>query len=152
MARRSQYEALVQPRLVEIAAWCRDGLTMDQVAANLGVGESTLYSYRNRYPEFQEALKVSREIADIQVENALYREAVGYHYTEEMVTNAGEVVTVRKFARPSTTAQIFWLKNRKPANWRDKQELQHSGTISLADVLQQAWERIEEDAETTPEN
>ena len=63
-------------------------------------------------------------MADAQVFNALHQSAVGFHYLEETVTNAGEVVTVRKYSKPNVTAQVFWLKNRIPEEWRDKQEIE----------------------------
>lgn len=143
---RSKYETHVRPKLILVEAWCRDGLTFEQVAEKLGVAQSTLHTYRDKYPEFSESLKRGREVADVEVENALFREATGYHYDEDMVTNQGEVVSVSKFARPSTTAQIFWLKNRRPDKWRDKRDVEHSGTVSLADVLTEAWQ--EEDGDT----
>ena len=33
---------------------------------------------------------------------------------------------------PDTTAQIFWLKNRKPQDWRDKQIVQHDGQVKVS--------------------
>ena len=82
-----------------------------------------------KYSEISESLKSNKEIADIAVENALYKRAIGYQYTET-TKEAGKVVkTVVKEVAPDTTAQIFWLKNRQPERWRDKQEVQHSGRI-----------------------
>ena len=70
-----------------------------------------------------QALKKGKEVVDRQVENALFKTATGFYYDEETVTNQGEVVTVRKYSKPNTTAQIYWLKNRKREVWTDKQEL-----------------------------
>lgn len=75
-----------------------------------------------------QVLKESKEIADRQVENALHKTALGFYYEEDMVTNQGDVVRVKKYSKPNTTAQIFWLKNRKPADWRDKQEIEQTNT------------------------
>lgn len=77
-----------------------------------------------KYPEFSEALKDGKEVADAQVVNALHRSAVGYYYSEETVTNTGQVVSVRKYSKPNITAGIFWVKNRVPEDWRDKQEIE----------------------------
>lgn len=74
--------------------------------------------------DFSDALKQGKEVVDRQVENALFKNAVGFMYEEETVTNAGEVVTVKKYSKPNITAQIFWLKNRKMKEWRDKQEVE----------------------------
>lgn len=137
MARK--YETHVAPKLAVIEGWARDGLTLDQIASNLGISKTTLIKYRDQHPELLTALKSGKDQADVQVENALFREATGYHYFEETVTNKGEVVRVQRYARPSVTAQIFWLKNRRPDKWRDKQEHKHEVTQSLADVLMEAW-------------
>lgn len=109
-------------KLILVEGWARDGLTDDQIAEKLGVGRTTLYKWKREKPDFANALKKGKEVVDREVENALLRAALGYEYEEETVTNKGEVVTVRKYQPPNTTAAIFWLKNRKPQEWRDKQE------------------------------
>jgi hypothetical protein len=91
-----------------------------------------LENYKRDHLEFLEALKRGKEVVDITVENALYKKAIGYTYeevTREPIKDpeTGEYrleVTkiVKKEVQPDTTAQIFWLKNRKPAEWRDKHE------------------------------
>jgi len=115
-----------------IEAWARDGLTIEQIADNLGVAASSMYEYQKEYPELVEALKNGREVIDVMVENALLKAALGYDYTEEELNKStGEPVELRKVAHPNTTALIFWLKNRKPAQWRDKQEIEHSGEAGV---------------------
>ena len=139
MARRGKYkEWLTEEGLLRIEAWCRDGLTKEQVAHNMGISMSTLCEWQNRFSEFSEALKKGREVADILVENAMFKRAVGYEY-EEVTTEIrkipykkkdgtwGErdqkhVKKTTKMVIPDTTAQIFWLKNRKPDTWRDRQD------------------------------
>lgn len=111
-----------------IEGWARDGLTEEQIANNIGISRSTLNEWKKKFSDISDTLKQSKEIADRQVENALHKTALGFYYEEDMVTNQGEVVTVRKYSKPNTTAQIFWLKNRKPANWRDKQEIEQTNT------------------------
>lgn len=128
--RPSKYESHVQPKLLLIEAWTRDGLTLDQVADNLGIAKSTLCDYKNKYAELSNALKNGREVIDSMVENALLKAALGYEYEEDQATAQG-VCNVKKMAHPNTTALIFWLKNRKPKEWRDKQELEHSGDINF---------------------
>ena len=141
MARPSKYDSHVRPKLNLVEAWARDGLTDEQIAHNLGIGTATYYEYKNKYPEFAEALKNGKDDIDVEVENALLKRAMGYEYeevTKEPLYNpvTGEpildengdpkiVVTkvVKKFVNPDTTAQIFWLKNRRPQAWRDKQEV-----------------------------
>ena len=103
----------------------------------MGITEQTLNVWKKKYPSLFESLKRGKEVVDRHVENALYNNAIGYHYTEQQVTNSGEVVTVEKYAKPHTTAQIFWLKNRKPNVWRDKTEqaIEHSGQVIFEDDL-----------------
>jgi hypothetical protein len=126
--RPSKYESNVKPKLLLIEAWCRDGLTDADICKNIDVHVGTFCEYKNKYPELREALKRSKEAADILVENMLYKRAMGYEFTEvtEELTENGMVETkrVKKQMAPDTTAQIFWLKNRRPREWRDKQEVE----------------------------
>ena len=81
-------------------------------------------------------MEKEKEVVDIEVENALLKRALGYEYIEERVESGKDgnkkfikTVQVTKHVPPDTTALIFWLKNRRPKNWRDKQQLEHSGSI-----------------------
>lgn len=144
---KGKYASHVQPKLALIEGWLRQGLTLDDVAHNLGISPVTLFKYRDAHPELSEALKNGKEVADIVVENALYRNATGFYFKEEAVTHNGHVVTIERYQPPNNTAIIFWLKNRKPAQWRDKQEVTHEVTESLADVLAKAWAKKSHDGE-----
>lgn len=123
MARKSKYDTHVKPYLDEIQGWAMSGITDEQIADNLGVAASTLYEYKKKYPEFSEALKKGKDIADAQVVNALFKLATGFSYSEETTTAIGEVVSIQRYSKPNTTAAIFWLKNRQPDKWRDKSEV-----------------------------
>lgn len=132
MARKGKYhDWITEEGLLLIEGWARDGLIDEQIAHNMGIKRQTLYEWKKRYPDISDALKKGKEVVDRQVENALLKNALGYEYEEETVTNKGDVVTIRKYQHPNTTAQIFWLKNRKPQDWRDKQEVDHQGDMSL---------------------
>lgn len=123
----AKYEQWINPEgLARIGGWARDGLTNIDIAHNIGISHETFNVWRKKYPDFAETLKESRDVADRRVENALYKAATGYHYKEETVTNTGKVVTVEKYSKPNTTAMIFWLKNRKREEWRDKQEIEQT--------------------------
>ena len=117
-------EWLTEEGLLLIQGWARDGLIDEQIAKNMGVAYSTFKEWKKKYSAFSDSLKQGKEVVDRQVENALFKNAVGFMYEEEAVTNAGEVVTVKKYSKPNITAQIFWLKNRKLKEWRDKQEVE----------------------------
>lgn len=79
---RSKYESHVCGRLYEISKWARDGCIDDEIAKRLGVALSTFYVYKKRYSEFSESLKKGKEIADYEVEDALFKRARGYEYEE----------------------------------------------------------------------
>lgn len=117
-------EGTLENKLLLVEAWARDGLTQQQIADNLDISIDRLIDYKKKYVEFFEALKKGKEIADIQVENALYKRAIGYTITleEEKLDRDGCVHTLKKDVHipPDTTAQIYWLKNRKPNVWKDK--------------------------------
>ena len=144
----------VKEKLIQVEAWCRDGLTEEQIAHNLGIGVSTLSKYKVEHVEIVEALKRGKEVIDIQVENSLLKKAMGYSYNEktfEKIWNdklnkyiTVNTKTVAKEVQPDTTAQIFWLKNRKPAEWRDKQEISAVNTNINTDISDLPPEALEE--------
>lgn len=128
--RASINDWLTKENLLRIQGWARDGLTNDQIAKNMGITERTLYKWQRRDNQIRQVLNVGKDVADREVENALFKSALGYDYEEETVTNQGDVVTVKKHKSPNTTAQIFWLKNRKPREWRDKRDVAYEGEIN----------------------
>lgn len=136
MAKGKFEEWLTPEGLIKIEGWARDGLTNEQIAYNIGIRDKTLYEWKNKYSEISEALKKGKEVIDRHVENALLKRALGYEFdevTSELIQ--GELIetkVVRKQVAPDVTAQIFWLKNRKPREWRDKQEIEHSGGVTNA--------------------
>lgn len=134
MARKSKYDTHVKPYLDEIQGWAMSGLTDEQIADNLGIAASTLYEYKKKYPEFSEALKKGKDIADAQVVNALFKTATGFTYYEDIATATGDVVQAQRYAKPNTTAQIFWLKNRQPDRWRDKTEVKAEVTVPTINI------------------
>src|SRR5690349_2077630 len=130
MGRPKKWDELDMPnKLILVEGWARDGLTDEQVSHNLGISTTLLYEWKNEYSEFADALKKGKEISDYMVENALFKRALGYQYNEvtyeaiefgETKLPAEKVKTVIKEMAADTTAQIYWLKNRKPEKWRDK--------------------------------
>ncbi|MDY7044418.1 helix-turn-helix domain-containing protein [Virgibacillus sp. M23] len=133
MARGKYQDWLTEEGLLKIEGWARDGLTDEQIAKNMGITPKTLYRWRDKYSQICQSLKKGKEVIDIQVENALLKRALGYKYDEVTYEEGVEVKRVTKEVQPDTTAQIFWLKNRKPTTWRDKQDIEHSGSISLSE-------------------
>lgn len=92
----------------------------------MGISLSTFYVWKERFPDISEAIKKGKEIIDFEVEQALLKRALGYTYTEtrkEIDANGKKkVIVTEKRVEPDTTAQIFWLKNRKPDKWRNNPE------------------------------
>lgn len=126
--RKGKYhEWITEQGLGIVAAWKRNGLTNEQIAKNIGVNQDTLYTWIRRFPEFSEALKIGRDEADMQVENALFKRALGY-YTEDIQEEYEGTVRVKrvvkkKWVAPDISAQIFWLKNRASNRWRNDDRL-----------------------------
>ena len=135
MAKGKYQEWLTPEGLLKIEGWARDGLIDEQIAQNIGIRAATLYEWKKRFPQFSEALKKGKEIVDRQVENALLKRALGYEYEEIKEKFEGGVLTERTVTKKEvvadTTAQIFWLQNRKPDTWRDKPEGTQKGDTSL---------------------
>ena len=116
-------EWLEKDKLILLEGWARDGLTDEQIAKNIGIATSTFYEWKKKELEFSEALKKGKEVIDFEVENALLKRALGYEYEEEIYENGILTKKVKKQVAPDTTAQIFWLKNRKKEQWREKVEV-----------------------------
>lgn len=144
MAKGKYQRWLLPEGLTLLEGWARDGLVDAQIAHNMGVSTTTLYDWKNRFPSISEALKKGKEVVDYQVENALLKRALGYEYTEVMVEESDEGTkrreTVKQVA-PDVTAQIYWLKNRRPGRWRDRPQEdsgdagnQGTGVVLLAPV------------------
>ena len=108
---KGKYKKRLEPdNILRMQAWARDGLSDEQLAHNMGITPSTLYEWKKKYPEISESLKKGKEVADIEVENALHELAV-----------SGNV-----------TAIIFWLKNRLPEKWRDKRDVDLGGEVKTS--------------------
>lgn len=117
---------LENDKLILLEGWARSGLTDEQIAKNIGINRTTLYDWKKKEVNIADALKKGKEVIDFEVENALLKKALGYTITlnKQKVTKDGDVVDIIEeiHVPPDTTAQIFWLKNRKPNNWKDRVE------------------------------
>lgn len=81
-AKQNLYDVIVKPNIEKVKDWYRNGATEEEVAKKLGISLRSLHNYKTRYPEFLEAVSKSRDIADAEVEAALFKRAIGYKYTE----------------------------------------------------------------------
>lgn len=128
MAKGKYEKWLKEENLLLLEGWARDGLTDEQIAKNIGITVSTFYEWKKKYSEISESLKKGKEVVDYQVENALLSSAL----------------------EGNTTAQIFWLKNRRPDKWRDKQKEETDKTA--LDKLDSILKEIKDDAERSTNN
>lgn len=120
---KGKYEQwLTDEGLILLEGWAREGLTDEQIAHNMGVSRKTLAEWKKKYGDIGDTLKKGKEIVDYEVENALLKKALGYTVKEQKLTKDGELIEIEREIPPDTTAQIFWLKNRRPDKWRDKVE------------------------------
>ncbi len=153
-SKNGKYQEWIEPNgITRIKGWAMDGLTDDQIANNIGISRSTLNVWKKKYSDISDALKKGKEVVDREVESALYRKAIGSKETiqkamkikesvfneegrkvkeSEKIIYVDEVVMIP----PDTTAQIFWLKNRKPSEWRDKRDVEHSGGLNNSNTVQ----------------
>lgn len=129
MARPTKYK----PEFAgQAAKLCKLGATDAQLADFFEVAVSTVNLWKVQHKEFSESIKVPKAQADARVEQSLYLRAMGYEHDEvdiRVVDHEIVETPIRKFYPPDTTAAIFWLKNRKPGEWRDKQDVEHSGDL-----------------------
>ena len=149
MAKGKYQEWLTPEGLLKIEGWARDGLTDEQIAVNIGIGYSTLQTWKSKYQDIQDALKRGKEVIDRQVENALLKRALGYGYEEVKEKFEGNVMTERTVTKkeviPDVTAQIFWLKNRKREAWADRQNIEISQPIDDSiKEMEDYFERLKE--------
>lgn len=111
---KGKYEYwLTEEGLLLLEGWARDGLTDEQIAHNIGISISTLNNWKNKYVEILESLKKGKEVVDYAVENALLKNAL----------------------KGDTTAQIYWLKNRRPDKWRDKPGYEDTRELDKLDAI-----------------
>lgn len=146
MAKGKYEQWLTSEGLLKLEGWAREGLTDKQIAEKIGIHRDTLNEWKKKYPDISDTLKKGKEVVDLQVENALLKRALGYEYEEiskkyESGTLTEKKVTIKQVI-PDTTAQIFWLKNRRPDKWKDKQDVQVSGELKaektkLDDLIKQ---------------
>jgi hypothetical protein len=108
---------------------CLMGATDADLAEFFEVVEATINNWKLEYPLFLESIKKGKELADTNVAESLYKRALGYSHKDsdiKVVLNEIVVTPLVKHYPPDTTAAIFWLKNRQPKKWRDKQEIDHT--------------------------
>lgn len=110
-------EWLEPDNLILLEGWARAGLTEEQIAHNMGIDRTTLYRWKKKNCNILNSLKKGKEVVDFEVENALLKNAL----------------------EGNVTAQIFWLKNRKKLEWREKVDYENANENKggvLADLVE----------------
>lgn len=132
-------EWLLPEKLLLLEDWSRQGLFDAQIAKNMGISEATLYRYKANHPEIKEALRKGKEVVDIEVENAMLKRAKGYTVTitEQKLDKDGNICDLKRDVHipGDVTAQIFWLKNRRRQQWRDKVEVEKGESVQKIEII-----------------
>ena len=131
-------EWLTPDGLLRIEGWARDGLSLAQIAHNVGVADSTFRRWKEENEALSAAIKKGNAPVDLEVENAMLKSALGHKETvrkaikvktEKQKVGEGKIVEEHieyvdeeVYIPPQVVAQIFWLKNRRPDKWKDKIE------------------------------
>lgn len=134
--RKSKYEEYILPNLELIKSWVRDGISEENISKKLNIAYSTFRVYKNREEALSAALKKGKEIYDNEVVDALHRNTLGGVVglkkavkLKEKIYDKGklvkekeviQMVTEEIYVKPDTLAQIYWLNNRRPEQWRNK--------------------------------
>ncbi len=139
--RKKLYDPNTFPLLAE--QFAREGLTDKDIAKKLGISKTSFYDFQNEFPEFSEAVKRGKAPVDVMVENALFKRAIGFEFEEthtEVKLNpdgSGQTTSLRKVKKyfpGEVGAQVFWLANRKPDVWKNRQDKNITGKISVLDL------------------
>jgi hypothetical protein len=129
--RPSRFNDAIKEKIIDLA---EKGKTNEQIADIIGVHVRTIENWQGKHPDLLWAIKEAKQIADDLVEASLFSRAVGYSHPEQKVfQNMGEIITHETIKQypPDPTAMIFWLKNRQPKRWREKQPGEDDKTITL---------------------
>lgn len=148
MAKGLYRDWLTKDGLTVLRGWARDGLTDEQIAKNIGIARGTLYEWKKRYPDIDDALKRGKDVIDAEVEEALIKAALGYKYqeTESFAGDDGKQheKIITRTAKPNVTALIFWLKNRRPDKWRDLQNIDLKTEVDIEESAKKYQKYLDE--------
>lgn len=132
MGRPSKYKPEYAEQALKL---CRLGATDRELADFFQVNEDTVNEWKKVHPDFSESLKLGKNLADAEVADKLFKRATGYEHKAVKITASPDgrehLTEYTERYPPDTTAAIFWLKNRRPDVWRDKTDVNHSGTVGI---------------------
>lgn len=116
---------------------CLLGAVDDELADFFGVCVRTIQNWKSEFPAFLHSINEGKVSADAEVADSLYRRATGEHIVIEKLVKKGddfEKVSLKQFIPGEVQAQRLWLLNRRKGNWRDKQEVEHTGNVTVTKV------------------
>ena len=116
--RKRKLSNLSEEEYKQISLWSGDGLNESQIATLLNVNISTITREKKRNEQFAHAIKKGKYKAVQLVANKVFQNAMD----------------------GKETSAIFFLKNRDPDNWADRQEINYN--LDLKNVLTDARARI----------
>lgn len=137
MARKSKADEWLTPDgLLRVKGWARDGLTDEQIADKMHISPSTFYSWQNKYSEFSETISAGKAPVDEIAVDSLFKSVTGYYVTvkepiklktKKQLKDKGtieeehiEYVERQIYIPGNVNAQIYWTKNRKSRQWKDR--------------------------------
>lgn len=109
--------------LLYIQSWANDGLTDAEICKKMGIAVTTLWRWCNQEEKIRNAIIRGRDTMTMEVENMMYKCAMGFTYKEQQLTRDGDIVEVERYYEPSQEAQKFILTNRRKDKWKSKQEV-----------------------------
>lgn len=154
MAKGKYDEWRTEEGLTRLRGWARDGYTQEQISDCIGISRSTLNVWISRYSDIADALKKGRDVADREIEDSLFKKAKGFRTEVKKPIKLKKIIfdevtgkkieesevieyaTEEVYIPPDTVAMIFWLKNRKPEQWREKPAEVQESTTEAAGVIE----------------
>lgn len=110
----------------QVEKLCKLGATDNEIADFFEVDVSTINNWKIEHLEFFESIKKGKVEADANVAHSLYHRAIGYSHEDVDIRVVDKEIVQTELIKhypPDPTAAIFWLKNRRPKEWRDKQDI-----------------------------
>lgn len=111
--------------------WVEKGHRDKEIIEMMHISSVAFYDWKKNEPLFKNIFQVGRRIAAVELVNTMIKSAHGFHYTEEVVDNKGQIVEVQKYQPPNVQAQTFLLKNWDRQNYRDRWDVDVSGAVPV---------------------
>lgn len=129
-------EDIIKENLSAIELMVEQGCTDKEISNKLGIGYSTYKKYKAKDVDLKAVLAVAKDKKNQEVEKAVYRNAIGYHFYEEVVTKVKseelaedgttvlakenvKISNVKKYKGPDLNAEKYWLNNKDKIHWKE---------------------------------